>query len=81
MGIMLPALGDERKATYSPFLPISPVSGKVLQVPMLSVDAGAGTITYREPETGDEITQPVTGGSCKVQEARLGSALVRAAGR
>ena len=34
---------------------------------MLSVDAGAGTITYREPETGDEITQPVTGGSCKVQ--------------
>ena len=67
MGIMLPTLGDERKATYSPFLPISPVSGKVLQVPMLSVDAGAGTITYREPETGDEITQPVTGGSCKVQ--------------
>ena len=67
MGIMLPTLGDERKATYSPFLPISPVSGKVLQVPMLSVDASAGTITYREPETGDEITQPVTGGSCKVQ--------------
>ena len=67
MGIMLPTLGDERKATYSPFLPISSVSGKVLQVPMLSVDAGAGTITYREPETGDEITQSVTGGSCKVQ--------------
>ena len=67
MGIMLPTLGNERKATYSPFLPISPVSGKVLQVPMLSVDASAGTITYREPETGDEITQPVTGGSCKVQ--------------
>ena len=67
MGIMLPTLGDERKATYSLFLPISPVSGKVLQVPMLSVDADAGTITYREPETGDEITQPVTGGSCKVQ--------------
>ena len=67
MGIMLPTLGAERKATYSPFLPISPVSGKVLQVPMLNVDAKAGTITYIEPETGEEITQPVTGGACKVQ--------------
>ena len=67
MGIMLPTLGAERKATYSPFLPISPVSGKVLQVPMLNVDAKAGTVTYVEPETGEEITQPVTGGSCKVQ--------------
>ena len=67
MGIMLPTLGNERKATYSPFLPISPVSGKVLQVPMVNVDAKAGTVTYIEPDTGEEITQPVTGGSCKVQ--------------
>ena len=67
MGIMLPTLGAERKATYSPFLPISPVSGKVLQVPMINVDAKAGTVTYIEPESGEEITQPVTGGSCKVQ--------------
>ena len=34
MGVMLPTLGEERQATYSPFLPISPISGRVLYVPM-----------------------------------------------
>src|SRR5215510_6073021 len=34
MDIILPTLGPERRATYSPFLPVSPTSGKVLQVPM-----------------------------------------------
>ena len=31
--VILPTLGPERRATYSPFLPISPATGKVLQVP------------------------------------------------
>ena len=30
MAVMLPTLGPERQATYSPFLPISPISGRVL---------------------------------------------------
>jgi lysyl-tRNA synthetase class 1 len=67
MDIILPTLGPERRATYSPFLPISPVSGKVLQVPMLARDVAAGTITYLEPETGEEITTAVTGGRVKCQ--------------
>src|ERR1700732_3854735 len=46
MEIILPTLGPERRATYSPFLPISPVSGRVLQVPMLARDVDRGTITY-----------------------------------
>ncbi len=46
MGVMLPTLGAERQATYSPFLPISPSSGRVLYVPMKHVDAKAGTITF-----------------------------------
>ena len=33
--IMLPTLGEERRATYSPFLPISPKTGRVLQAPTL----------------------------------------------
>ena len=33
--IMLPTLGEERRATYSPFLPVSPITGHVLQVPTL----------------------------------------------
>jgi len=66
MDVMLPTLGEERRATYSPFLPISPSSGRVLYVPMLAVDAKAGTITFAD-EDGARITQSVTGGRAKLQ--------------
>jgi lysyl-tRNA synthetase class 1 len=66
MAIMLPTLGEERQATYSPFLPISPKSGRVLYVPMKHVDAAAGTITF-DDEDGMETTLPVTGGRVKLQ--------------
>jgi lysyl-tRNA synthetase class 1 len=66
MAIMLPTLGEERRATYSPFLPISPKTGRVLYVPMKSVDAEAGTITF-DDEDGTETTLPVTGGKVKLQ--------------
>lgn len=66
MGVMLPTLGAERQATYSPFLPISPKTGRVLYVPMKHVDAKAGTITF-EDEDGTETTLPVTGGNVKLQ--------------
>jgi len=67
MDIMLPSLREERAQSYSPFLPISPVSGIVLQVPILEHDARAGTITYEEPDTKERITTPVTGGKVKLQ--------------
>ncbi|WP_336293749.1 lysine--tRNA ligase [Bartonella sp. CB169] len=67
MAIVLPTLGEERRATYSPFLPISPFSGKVLQVPMISYNAPKGTITYIEPETGETIETEITGGKVKCQ--------------
>ncbi len=67
MAIILPTLGPERRATYSPFLPISPVSGKVLQVPMIDRNVGRGTITYVEPDTGETIETEVTGGRVKCQ--------------
>jgi lysyl-tRNA synthetase class 1 len=67
MAIILPTLGPERRATYSPFLPISPASGKVLQVPMIARDVARGTITYVEPDTGDTIETTVTGGRVKCQ--------------
>jgi lysyl-tRNA synthetase class 1 len=66
MAVMLPTLGEERQATYSPFLPISPKSGRVLYVPMKHVDAKAGTITF-DDEDGAETTLPVTGGKVKLQ--------------
>ena len=67
MAIMLPSLREERAATYSPFLPVDPKTGIVLQVPVTAHDAGAGTITYEDPGTKQPVTTPVTGGRCKLQ--------------
>jgi lysyl-tRNA synthetase, class I len=67
MSIMLPSLRQERAQTYSPFLPISPRTGAVLQVPILGHDAGAGTITYEDPDSKERVTHPVTGGRAKLQ--------------
>jgi len=67
MAIMLPSLREERASTYSPFLPIDPRSGVVLQVPVTAHDAAAGTITYEDPDTKESVTTPVTGGRCKLQ--------------
>jgi lysyl-tRNA synthetase class 1 len=66
MAVMLPTLGEERRATYSPFLPISPTTGRVLYVPMKAVDAKAGTISFSD-EDGTDVTMPVTGGRVKMQ--------------
>ena len=66
INVILPTLGEERRKTYSPFLPISPSTGKVLQVPLIDKDVDAGTITF-EDEDGQTVTVPVTGGHCKLQ--------------
>src|ERR1700728_4896596 len=67
MAIMLPSLREERAQSYSPFLPISPRTGMVLQVPVIAHDAKAGTITYEDPDTDEPVTTLVTGGRCKLQ--------------
>jgi lysyl-tRNA synthetase, class I len=66
MDVMLPTLGEERQATYSPFLPISPISGRVLYVPMKAIDAKKGTITFAD-EDGTDVTLDVRGGRTKLQ--------------
>jgi len=66
MAIMLPTLGAERQATYSPFLPVSPKTGHVLQVPTLERNVARGTILYAEPD-GERVEVPVTGGNVKLQ--------------
>jgi len=67
MAIMLPSLREERAQTYSPFLPIDPQTGIVLQVPVVAHDAKAGTITYEHTDSKERVTTPVTGGRCKLQ--------------
>ncbi len=64
--VMLPTLGEERRASYSPFLPISPKTGKVLQVPTLERHVDRGTIVFAD-EDGTLTEVRVTGGAVKMQ--------------
>ncbi|WP_293864859.1 lysine--tRNA ligase [uncultured Alsobacter sp.] len=67
MRIMLPSLREERAQSYSPFLPIHPVTGIVMQVPLDEIRREAGTVVWRDPATGERFETPVTGGHCKLQ--------------
>jgi len=64
--VIIPTLGEERRVSYSPFLPVCPTTGRVLLVPVVETDTDAGTIVY-EDEDGNKIETPVTGGHCKLQ--------------
>jgi lysyl-tRNA synthetase class 1 len=66
MAVMLKSLRDERRETYSIFLPIHPETGRVLYVPIRHVDPREGTVTFDDAD-GREWTLPVTGGKVKLQ--------------
>jgi lysyl-tRNA synthetase class 1 len=67
MDIMLPTLREERRRTYSPVLPVSQVTGKVLQVTIEVADPESGTVRYVEPETGETVEQSILSGGAKLQ--------------
>ncbi len=64
---ILPTLGADRQATYSPFLPLHPRTGQVMQVRIDDVDVAAGTLTWEDPATGEPFVTRITGGACKLQ--------------
>lgn len=66
MKVMMASLREERQQTYSIFLPIHPKTGRVMYVPMKSVNAVDGTVTF-DDEDGREMTLPITGGNVKLQ--------------
>ncbi len=66
MGVMLPTLGEDRRKTYSPVLPVSPSTGRVLQVPVEVIDAEAGLIAF-DDEDGSRVRQSAFGGAAKLQ--------------
>ncbi|MDX2222288.1 MAG: lysine--tRNA ligase [Rhodospirillaceae bacterium] len=66
INVILPTLGPERRATYSPFLPVCPKTGVVLQAPVIERNIAKGTIVYQDGD-GQKVETPVTGGACKLQ--------------
>lgn len=67
LAVILPTLGPDRRATYSPVLPLHPRTGEVMQVKMDAIDAAAGTVRWTDPATGEVFETPVTGGHAKMQ--------------
>ncbi len=65
MGVMLPTLGEERRKTYSPVLPISPAGGKVLQVPIEVLDPETGLVAFEDE--GERVEQSILSGGAKLQ--------------
>ena len=65
--VILPTLGPERRATYSPFLPIHPDTGVVMQVPMEEVRPAEDLLVWVDPDTGKRHGTRLTGGGCKAQ--------------
>jgi len=63
--IVLPTLGKERQKTYSPFLPICPTTGQVLEVPIIEIKKKEGKIIYKNRDK--EIETEVINGKCKLQ--------------
>ena len=63
--IILPTLGKERQKTYSPFLPICPETGKVLEVPIIEIKKKEGKIIY--DNNGNKVETEVINGKCKLQ--------------
>ncbi|NPD68114.1 lysine--tRNA ligase [Lichenicola cladoniae] len=66
VAVIAPTLGPDRRATYSPILPIHPKTGIVMQVRIDAFDADAGTVRWTD-ETGETFETPVTGGHAKLQ--------------
>ena len=68
MEIILPTLGPERRATYSPFLPVSPDhAARCCRCRWSSATPSKGTVVYVDPDTGKKVETPVTGGRVKCQ--------------
>lgn len=67
MAIMLPTLREERRRTYSPFLPVHPDTGVVMQVPIEGRNVARHTILWTDPATGKRFETLVTGGHAKAQ--------------
>ena len=65
--IILPTLGLERQSNYSPFLPLCPKTGKVLQVKVIETNVEEQTLSYLSEDTNEPTKISILGGNCKLQ--------------
>jgi lysyl-tRNA synthetase class 1 len=65
MDIILPTLGKERQKTYSPFLPICPETGVVLEIPIIEIINEKSIIVFNN--NGKKLEKSILDGNCKLQ--------------
>jgi len=65
INIVIPTLGKERQKTYSPFLPICPKTGKVLEIPVIEIIKDKNKIVF--DNEGEKIEVSILDGNCKLQ--------------
>ena len=65
MNIILPTLGKDRQKTYSPFLPVCPESGHVLEIPVIEIDKNNSKIIF--DNKGKNLEKSILDGNCKLQ--------------
>ena len=65
MEIIIPTLGKERQKTYSPFLPICPDTGLVLEIPINEIDEKNSKIIF--DNNGKKLEKSILDGNCKLQ--------------
>ena len=65
MNIILPTLGKERQKTYSPFLPICPDTGHVLEIPVKEINLEKSKIIF--DNNGKSLETSILDGNCKLQ--------------
>jgi len=65
MNIILPTLGKDRQKTYSPFLPICPETGHVLEIPILEIDKNNSKVVF--DNNGKKLEVSILDGNCKLQ--------------
>ena len=65
MNIILPTLGKERQKTYSPFLPVCPETGHVLEIPVKSINKDKSNIIF--DNKGKDLEMSILDGNCKLQ--------------
>ena len=63
--IIIPTLGKERQKTYSPFLPICPETGIVLEIPVLEILKDKSKIIF--DNNGKKLETSILDGNCKLQ--------------
>ena len=64
--IILPTLGEERRKTYSPFLPVCKKTNKVLEVEIVKINLENNSVMYTD-DSGEEVEVSVLDGNCKLQ--------------